>query len=133
MPVTTLHDWGYRRLFQKKKGRGTALARSNLNWGLPTGHKPYSTSPAIVVIDTDDEEAEKVVAERCPETPVKQKTGSGGWHRIYRRPEKSQMDYVLSDPAEDRDRWSNLQHRQFVAIMVTSSPRFNSSQDRPAL
>lgn len=95
LPVTTLCDWGKKRLFQKKNGGRYRLGEDRiLNWGLPTGHKPYSRSPAIVVIDTDDEEAERVVSERCPFTPVKQQTGSGGWHRIYRRPEKSQIDYI---------------------------------------
>jgi len=57
-----------------------------LNWGLITGKKEYSDCPAIIVIDTDNEEAEAIVKKLCPDTPVKQKTGSGGTHRIYRRP-----------------------------------------------
>ena len=65
-----------------------------LNFGLLTGVKPYSEAPALIVIDTDGEEAEKLVFERCPITPVMQRTGRGGFHRIYRRPPLSEYDYI---------------------------------------
>lgn len=90
-------DWGNKRTFQRKDGGVWKLAnRDTLNWGLLTGEKPYSDAPAIVVIDTDDEEAESIVQEQCPDTPVKQQTGSGGWHRIYRRPSKQEIDYIAN-------------------------------------
>ena len=41
----------------------------------------------IVVLDADDEEAEKLVKSKCPSTPVMQVSGSGrGKHYIYRHP-----------------------------------------------
>jgi len=77
--------------FAKKDGGGT-WSPDLLNFGLLTGIKPYSDTPGIVVVDSDDLEAEELVKSRCPETPVKQQTGKGGWHRVYRRP--STTDYI---------------------------------------
>lgn len=59
-----------------------------LNFALITGATPWSSSnPGIIVVDSDDEEAEALVKERCPETPMMQVTGKDGFHRVYRRPE----------------------------------------------
>lgn len=58
----------------------------NLNFAVVTGAAPWSsTNPGIIVVDSDDEEAEALVKDLCPETPMMQVTGSGGFHRVYRR------------------------------------------------
>lgn len=77
--------WG-RGEFPTKDGRTYRVEL--LNFGLVTGAKPYSDAPGIVVVDSDDGEGDALVTERCPDTPVKQRTGGRGkgWHRIYRRP-----------------------------------------------
>lgn len=60
---------------------------NSVNWGLLTGSKPYSDAPAIVVVDSDDDEAEQLVKNKCPQTPCMQRTGKGGYHRVYRCPQ----------------------------------------------
>lgn len=58
------------------------------NFAVVTGATPWSsTNPGIIVVDSDDEEAEALVKEYCPETPMMQITGKGGFHRVYRRPD----------------------------------------------
>jgi hypothetical protein len=59
------------------------------NWGLLTGLKPYTDAPAVVVLDTDDQEAEDLLLSRCPDSPAKVRSGRGGnaMHRYYRRPD----------------------------------------------
>lgn len=58
-----------------------------INWGIVCGRKPWSeSSPGTVVVDSDNEEADKMVCSRCPPTPVAQTTPSGGRHRVYRHP-----------------------------------------------
>lgn len=80
-----LKEW-MRGLFPSKDGK--IWKAENLNFAMLTGFTPWSeTNPGTVVIDTDDEEAEELVRSHCPETPMKQITGSGGVHRVYRRPD----------------------------------------------
>ena len=70
------------------KDRNSFWTAENLNFGIITGSMPWSqTNPGTVVIDTDDTEAEELVKKHCPETPMMQITGSGGVHRVYRRPD----------------------------------------------
>jgi hypothetical protein len=57
------------------------------NWALLTGLKPYSNAPALIVLDADDSYAFNVIKKYCPTTPVQQRTGKGGYHFVYRRPE----------------------------------------------
>ena len=72
--------------FPSKAGHGQWKVEL-LNFAVVTGRMPWSKrNPGIVVIDTDDDEAEQLVRERCPDTPMKQMTPSGGVHRIYRMP-----------------------------------------------
>ena len=60
----------------------------NLNFALITGAIPWSDeNPGIVVLDPDDDAAEEVVRQNCPPTPMIQRTGSGGVHWVYRRPD----------------------------------------------
>ena len=81
-----IKEWMKNR-FPNKEGDSFWRA-DNLNFGMITGSTPWSqTNPGSVVIDTDDEEAEELVSKHCPETVMMQITGSGGVHRIYRRPE----------------------------------------------
>ena len=81
-----INQWMNNR-FLSKDGKSFWKAK-NLNFGLLTGSTPWSeTNPGIVVIDTDDLEAEEIVKNNCPETSMMQITGSGGFHRIYRRPD----------------------------------------------
>lgn len=81
-----LKEW-MRGQFPSKDG--TSMWRAeNLNFALLTGSAPWSeTNPGTVVIDTDDDDAEELVKRHCPDTRMKQITGSGGVHRIYRRPD----------------------------------------------
>ncbi|MEZ6142577.1 MAG: phage/plasmid primase, P4 family [Zavarzinella sp.] len=80
-----LKEW-MRGKFPTKEGK-TFWKAENLNFALLTGLTPWSSrNPGIVVVDTDDKEAERLVAKNCPETPMRQITGSGGVHRVYRRP-----------------------------------------------
>jgi len=52
------------------------------NYGIITGELS-----GVVCVDTDDDEAELQVLERCQATPVMQRSGSGrGVHRLYRYP-----------------------------------------------
>lgn len=63
------------------------------NFALITGATPWSSSnPGIIAVDPDDDEAEALVKERCPDTPMMQITGSGCSHRVYRRP-----DYLIAN------------------------------------
>ena len=81
-----LKEW-MRGRFPTKDG-SSFWKTENLNFGLITGSTPWSdTNPGTVVIDTDDTEAEELVKKHCPETPMIQITGSGGVHRVYRRPD----------------------------------------------
>lgn len=81
-----LKEW-MRGRFPSKDGRSVWRVE-NLNFALLTGSTPWSSqNPGTVVIDTDDEEAEALVKRHCPETPMRQVTGSGGVHRVYRKPE----------------------------------------------
>jgi len=80
-----LKEW-MRGRFPAKDER-TFWKADKLNFALLTGSTPWSVrNPGIVVVDTDDKEAEQLVAKHCPESPMRQITGSGGVHRIYRRP-----------------------------------------------
>lgn len=59
-----------------------------LNVALITGAVPWSDdNPGVVVLDADDEQAEAILSQYCPETPMTQRTGGGGSHWVYRRPE----------------------------------------------
>ena len=81
-----IKEW-MRGRFPSKDGNSFWKAE-NLNFALITGSTPWSeTNPGTVVIDTDDEEAEELVRSHCPETPMRQITGSGGVHRVYRKPD----------------------------------------------
>lgn len=81
-----LKEW-MRGQFPSKDGNSIWKAE-NLNFAMLTGSTPWSdTNPGTVVIDTDDEEAEELVKRNCPDTPMRQITGSGGVHRVYRRPD----------------------------------------------
>jgi hypothetical protein len=87
-----LGEW-LRRQFTNSSGRQWTLGpEATLNFGVPTGKKPYSPSPALVVVDSDDEVADALVARRCPATPARQRTPGSGWHRVYRRP--AEPDYI---------------------------------------
>jgi hypothetical protein len=83
--------WG-KNQFTRKNG-GT-FSVPILNFALLTGVKPYSDAPALVVVDPDNDEAEALVRSRCPETPVRQQTGRGGWHHVYRRPPVEAHAYI---------------------------------------
>jgi len=81
-----LKEW-MRGRFPTKDGNSFWKAE-NLNFGIITGSAPWSqTNPGTVVIDTDDDEAEELVKQHCLESPMKQITGSGGVHRVYRKPD----------------------------------------------
>ncbi len=72
--------------FPSKDGRRTWKAK-NLNFALVTGAMPWSeTNPGIIVVDSDDEEAEELVLNCCEPTPMVQITGSGNKQFVYRRP-----------------------------------------------
>lgn len=59
-----------------------------LNFALLTGAVPWSAdNPGTVVLDPDDDEAEELVRQYCPPTPMIQRTGSGGVHWVYRKPD----------------------------------------------
>ena len=73
--------------FRSKDGSRICKAET-LNFALLTGATPWSdANPGIVVLDTDDAEAEQIVRQYCPDTPLRQKTGKGGVHHVYRRPD----------------------------------------------
>lgn len=77
-----------------RKGGGVWMAK-NLNFALVTGEIPWSRhNPGVVVIDSDDDEAESQIAQRCPKTSMMQRTGSGGTHRLYRRPPITVFPYI---------------------------------------
>jgi len=77
---------------------GTSHWRATLlNFALLTGAAPWSDSnPGIVVIDSDDEEADEIVRRCCPPTPMTQVTGRGGLHRLYRRPSIEAVPYIAN-------------------------------------
>jgi len=80
-----LNQW-MRGQFRSKDGRSTWKAEK-LNFAMLTGSTPWSQkNPGTVVIDTDDEEADELVSKHCPDSPMRQITGKGGVHRVYRRP-----------------------------------------------
>jgi hypothetical protein len=89
-----LVEWSGRRFGKKAGGRWILDEASCLNWAILTGLKPYSDSPALVVVDSDDAAAEAKAAELCPPTPAMTRTASGTWHRVYRRPPASQIAYL---------------------------------------
>lgn len=69
------------------------FAFKNCNWALLTGEspEPAANNPravGIVVLDADDEEAIDLVESRCPTTPIRADTPSGGRHYYYRRPDQ---------------------------------------------
>ena len=67
----------------------------NLNFAVLTGATPWTDNiPGIIVIDMDDEEAQDLVRKTFPDTPVKQRTGSGGIHWVYRRPSVEEVPYI---------------------------------------
>lgn len=81
-----IKEW-MRGKFPTKDGKGL-WKPDILNFALITGATPWSsTNQGIIVVDSDDEEAEALVKAFCPETPMMQITGNGGFHRVYRRPE----------------------------------------------
>ncbi len=89
--VEKLKEWKSGK-FQTKDGKNFWNPKV-FNFALITGATPWSsTNPGIVVVDSDDDEAEALFKERCPETPMMQITGKGGFHRVYRRP-----DYPVSN------------------------------------
>src|SRR5215468_288047 len=104
MPVNGKHPpfikWKHLQEEKHAEGEDYALwhrqfhQRGLLNWGLLTGKKPYSDSPGLVVVDSDDAEGDELVKSRCPDTPVQQRTGKNGFHRVYRRPPVSEVPYI---------------------------------------
>jgi P4 family phage/plasmid primase-like protien len=90
-----IKEW-MRGRFPTKNGKNTWKAE-NHNFALLTGAIPWSgDNPGIVVIDSDDEEAEALVQRHCPSTPAIQRTGSGGLHRVYRRPPVEEAAYIAN-------------------------------------
>jgi len=80
-----IKEW-MRGRFPSKDGKSDWKAE-NLNFAMLTGPTPWSEkNPGTVVIDTDDEEADELVRRHYPESPMRQITGKGGVHRVYRRP-----------------------------------------------
>jgi hypothetical protein len=80
--------WANTRQFRTKGGDLWRLSDdATLNWALLTGATPYSDAPPLVVADCDDAEAEALAFQRCPPTPARQRTGGGGLHLVYRRPQ----------------------------------------------
>ena len=76
---------------QWQKSFGTKMSG---NWAVLTGHKPYSDIPALIIVDSDDEEAEAYTSQQCPVTPCMQRTPGGGGHRAYRRPSLEAHPYI---------------------------------------
>jgi AAA domain/Bifunctional DNA primase/polymerase, N-terminal len=62
--------------------RRWAYQNTGKNYGIVTG-----AISGIVVLEADNPEAERLVQERCPDTPLKQRSASGrSLHRVYRHP-----------------------------------------------
>ena len=90
-----IKEW-MRGCFPTKDGEHLWKAE-NLNFALLAGAIPWSDdNPGIVVIDSDDEEADEMVRQHCSSTPMMQITGSGTYHRIYRRPPVDDMPYIAN-------------------------------------
>lgn len=54
------------------------------NYGLLTGR-----TAGVVVVEGDDQEAQQLIKERCPDTPMVQRSGSGrGFHYFFRYPKE---------------------------------------------
>jgi hypothetical protein len=87
-----VREWATNRFVGVRKQRYWSARL--LNFGLLTGHKPYSSSPGLVVIDSDDDQSEELVRTTCPDTPGKQRTGKGGWHHVYCRPSLDEYVYI---------------------------------------
>jgi len=88
-----IKEWMSNR-FLTKDGEGFWRAEI-LNFALVTGAIPWSeVIPGVIVMDSDDQQAEALVKQHCPETPMRQRTGSGGAHRIYRRPPVEELLYL---------------------------------------
>ena len=118
--------------FSTKDGNNSWKAEI-LNFALVTGAVSWSDdNPGIVVIDSDDEEAEALVERCCPDTPMKQRTGSGGGHRIYRRPPNQEIAYI-PEPTEDVVQQPTIQSRCTRRWWLHHVPRFDSSENRRAL
>ncbi|APZ93335.1 hypothetical protein Fuma_02952 [Fuerstiella marisgermanici] len=82
--------------FPTKDGRRIWKAR-NHNFALLTGAIPWSDdNPGIIVVDSDDEEAEELVRNHCPPTPMMQVTGSGNKQFVYRRPPIEAQPFIGS-------------------------------------
>lgn len=65
------------------------------NFALITGAVPWSNdNPGIIVVDSDDAEAEALVQQNCPPTPMMQVTGSGNKQFVYRRPSVELVPYI---------------------------------------
>jgi P4 family phage/plasmid primase-like protien len=80
--------------FPSKVGRRSWKAK-NLNFALVTGAMPWSeTNPGIIVVDSDDEEAEELVLNCCEPTPMVQITGSGNKQFVYRRPSVGNVAHI---------------------------------------
>ena len=81
-----LREWMSGR-FPAKNGRRVWKAEKH-NFALLTGAIPWSDdNPGIIVMDSDDEEAEELVRQNCPPTPMMQVTGSSNKQQfVYRRP-----------------------------------------------
>ncbi|MCH7686512.1 MAG: bifunctional DNA primase/polymerase, partial [Planctomycetes bacterium] len=80
-----IKEW-MRGRFPTKDGKNFWKAE-NLNFALLTGAVPWSDgNTGIVVLDADDDQGEAVLRQYCPPTPMIQRTGSGGVHWVYRRP-----------------------------------------------
>ena len=95
-----------------------------------TGHKPYSSAPALVFIDSDDGPGNELVKSTCPATPIMQKTGRGGWHAATADIPRNLPIY--RQPGEDASRREgpNVDVRRMA---VTSCPRFTPSRHRQHL
>jgi putative DNA primase/helicase len=88
-----IKEW-MRGSFPTKDGKNLWKAKI-LNFALLTGAAPWSDSnPGIVAIDSDDEQADDLARRHCPPTPMIQLTGSGGGHRVYRRPRVEDVPYI---------------------------------------
>jgi len=69
------------------------IRRRNVNMAIVKGEMPWHEA-GIVVVDPDDADALKMVADRCPDTPVKTVTGEGE-HWVYRHPRNSTVHNVV--------------------------------------
>ena len=96
--------WLKKRKFQKRDGTFYILPdHVPINFLVMTGFKPATDFPALVMIDTDDAEAEAIVNARCEDTPLKQRTPSGGYHRLYRMPAEGVPSRIKTQFDEEGD------------------------------